>query len=284
MTPGDSRDDEQVFIGIDVACAKDRRLPVCFALRRDGRLEPAELRRALLDRIPRGTGNREVALAAPYAEKTRAVAAAIAGISREMGWRVERIAVDAPAAPGRQGGRRCEIDLFGAGLSAFKTPSVDEWPGVLAACRAHLSGGVPLARLPHANKVWMLYGFELFAALRTSFEVIEVYPFAIARALLPIHAHKSTEEGYRLQLAAIAAATGWAPDALEVRLRRTVAGSRHDRLDAFMAVWVASLPTALLRAFGDASDPNDAIWTPLPASRDSPHARRSEAQAPSARR
>jgi hypothetical protein len=111
----------------------------------------------------------------------------------------------------------------------------------------------------------MLFGFELFAALRLELqaEVMEVYPFAIVRALLPSCAHKSTPEGYRDQLAAIAARTGWEPQALEAQLKLTVLGSRHDRLDAFMAVWVASLPPDRRRAFGDARNPDDAIWVPL---------------------
>lgn len=66
----------------------------------------------------------------------------------------------------------------------------------------------------------MLYGFELFSALRRAgFDVIEVYPFAIARALLPKHPHKSTAEGYGLQLRAVASHTGWEPSEIEPRLR-----------------------------------------------------------------
>ena len=41
----------------------------------------------------------------------------------------------------------------------------------------------------------MLFGFELFASLKSDLksDVIEVYPFAIVRALLPACEHKSTE-------------------------------------------------------------------------------------------
>jgi hypothetical protein len=94
-------------------------------------------------------------------------------------------------------------------------------------------------------------------------EVIEVYPFAIIRALLPVCAHKSTEQGYRDQLIAIAARTGWEPQNLEARLKMTVPGSRHDRLDAFMAGWVASLSPEHRHALGDAQQPDDAIWVPF---------------------
>jgi hypothetical protein len=110
----------------------------------------------------------------------------------------------------------------------------------------------------------MRFGFELFAQLRSRLraEVIEVYPFAIVRALLPACAHKSTEQGYRDQLEAVAARTGWEPQRLEETLKATVAGTRHDRLDAFMAAWIASLPRERRRAFGDGQRPDDAIWVP----------------------
>jgi hypothetical protein len=68
----------------------------------------------------------------------------------------------------------------------------------------------------------MLFGFELFSALRNGLgaEIIEVYPFAIVRALLPSCKHKSTEQGYRDQLGAVAARTGWEARSLETRSSR----------------------------------------------------------------
>jgi len=105
----------------------------------------------------------------------------------------------------------------------------------------------------------MLFGFELFAQLRSSFcvEVIEVYPFAIVRALLPACQHESTDQSYKDQLAAVAARTPWASQNLEARLKERVHGSRHDRLYASMAAWVASLGSEHQSAFGDP------IWVPL---------------------
>jgi hypothetical protein len=44
---------------------------------------------------------------------------------------------------------------------------------------------------------------------------------------------------------------------LEARLRATVGGSRHDRLDAFMAAWVASLGAEQRRALGNPQQPDD---------------------------
>jgi len=110
----------------------------------------------------------------------------------------------------------------------------------------------------------MPFGFELFLALRRVLdaEVIEVYPFAIVRALLPSCEHKSTEQGYRDQLSAVADCTGWEPQRLEAQLKASVPGSRHDRLDAFMAAWVATLAPERRRALGDGLRPDDSIWIP----------------------
>ena len=50
-----------------------------------------------------------------------------------------------------------------------------------------------------------------------------------------------TEEGYRDQLIAVSTRTGWKPPKLEERLKVTVPGSRHDRLDA-LAAWRPGSP------------------------------------------
>jgi predicted nuclease with RNAse H fold len=260
----DSVPSSSVYLGIDVACAIGKRLPLCVVSA--GRpLLPLSIPKHLMELVPRGVGNKEIAAAYPFQEAARCVASAINGIADETGWKVERIAVDAPAAPPATDCRLAENELSNLGLSSFTTPALSAWSGIREKCANHLRiGGTP-STLPHANKIWMLYGFELFNSLRSQVaaEVIEVYPYAIIRALLPACEHKSTERGYRDQLAVIAARTGWEPEALETRLKATVSGSRHDRLDAFMAAWVASLPSERRRAFGDAQRPDDSIWVPL---------------------
>lgn len=252
-----------VFVGIDVACAIEKRLPMCVVS--VGRqVVPLTIPKHLATTIPRGLGNREITAEAPFRAAAEGVAGALERIAVEMAWRIERIAIDASAAPPAVGSRLSERELGREGLSSFRTPAPPAWVGIKAKCIDHLNAGGGAATLPHANKIWMLFGFELFASLRARLkvEVIEVYPYAIIRALLPSCAHKSTEQGYRDQLVAIASRTGWTPDNLEAELRQAVAGSRHDRLDAFMSAWVASLPADRRRAYGDRQQPDDAIWVP----------------------
>jgi predicted nuclease with RNAse H fold len=215
--------------------------------------------------IPRGVGNKEITAAAPFQETACGVVNAIDRIAIDMGWQIKRIALDAPAAPPEAGARTSENELGRLGLSSFRTPPAPAWAGIRAKCAKHLRDGGNAAKLPFANKIWMLFGFELFTFLKRDLEVevIEVYPFAIVRALLPACEHKSTEEGYREQLIAVSARAGWEPRKLEAKLKETVPGSRHDRLDAFMAAWVASLPPGRRRAFGSPERSDDAIWVPL---------------------
>jgi hypothetical protein len=253
-----------VYVGIDVASAVGKRLPICV-VSGGHPLTPLMIPKHLARLIPRGVGNREITEATPFYKAAHGVVSAIDRIAIEMGWRVERIALDAPAAPPATGSRASENELGRVGLSSFRTPPASAWAGIREKCVNHFSNGGSAANLPHANKIWMLLGFQLFAFLKSDLrvEVLEVYPFAIVRALLPACKHKSTEEGYRDQLVAVSTHTGWEPQKLEARLKATVPGSRHDRLDAFMAAWVASLPRGRRRAFGNAQRPDDAIWVPL---------------------
>ena len=253
-----------VFVGIDVACAKRKRLPVCFAGFNGGRLEPMAIPTDLLKEFPVGLGNIEIQRNAPYKAAAKLLVSALDRTAKTQGWNLVRIAVDAPAAAPRIGERASEKMLRTLGLSSFRTPDEKGWRQLQQECRRYLVEGKPVSHLPNANKIWMLYGFQIFEAFRaaTSSEVLEVYPYAIVRALMPACPHKSTLDGYLRQLNAVAAVTDWPPTELDRALQQTVPGRRHDKLDAFMAAWVASLPKSRRYAYGDEGDANDAIWVP----------------------
>jgi hypothetical protein len=99
-----------VYIGIDVACAANKKLPIC-AVSTDPKLTPLVIPAHLAGLIPRGVGNKEIAAAEPFQEAARGVVSAIAHIASQMAWNVERIAVDAPAAPPESGSRASENEL-----------------------------------------------------------------------------------------------------------------------------------------------------------------------------
>ena len=72
--------------------------------------------------------------------------------------------------------------------------------------------------------------------------------------------HKSKAEGVPRQLSELASSTGSQDGELNLQLSESVHGPRHDRLDAYMCAWVASLYPGGVQAWGDL--PDDVIWVP----------------------
>ena len=88
-----------------------------------------------------------------------------------------------------------------------------------------------------------------------------MFPQATVRTLGIGKEHKSKEKGLQQQLEAVERRTGWTPrDDLRKALDSAGYGAVHDRLDAFMCAWVASLWPERLTAHGQ--PPNDVIWVP----------------------
>jgi hypothetical protein len=144
-------------IGIDLACARGKALPICV-VSAGPPMMPLRIPNEMAALIPRGVGNKEINSASPFREAARGVAAGISRIISEMNWTVERIAVDAPAAPPTAGARASENELGSAGLSSFRTPPSTRWADIREACIKHLEIVGSSVTLPYANKIWMLFG------------------------------------------------------------------------------------------------------------------------------
>jgi len=211
-------------VGIDVACSETKRLPLCFVGSRGRRLVPLSIPSELRERIPRGLGNAEIKSKYPFRSRAAAVGRALERISDECGWNIECVAIDAPAAPPQHGPRSCERELSEAQISCYYTPDRGEWVRIKDECRRYLGAGKPLSGMPNANRIWMLYGFELFRALRAlGVSVIETYPQAIVRHLLGDDCPtKLAKSGHAIQLGAVARATGWNPALLKTHCRPLV--------------------------------------------------------------
>lgn len=252
-----------------MACARRKHLPLCIAFRDGRRLVPLQVPRSIAEQVPRGLGNAEIATSEPFRDAANEVGIALKKILSINSWNALCVAIDAPAAPPQRVDRACETALSSMRLSSFFTPTVQHWTTIRESCAKHLQEGGVVSRLPYANKIWMLFGFQLFRTLRSlGFETIEVYPYAIVSRIGDVSFHKKTVQGYESQLNAIAARTGWSPSELHNRLKLAVRGSKDDRLDALMACWVASLPESEREVIGDENDPNDSIWVPKPDQRD----------------
>jgi predicted nuclease with RNAse H fold len=244
------------FCGIDVSFAKRKALPVAVCSRAPSGLTTLPLRHRDSPLPPRGAGNRatlDPAILTAYAEDVRRY---LHAVENRFGTRIVRVAIDAPRSFAPQGERRAaERAMDANGLSCFATPSRAQFDAIRDKAESHLRAGGAESRLPHANQLWMLVGFALFERLAQDFECIEVFPNAIVKALDPDVSHKSTSEGYARQLDLLRHGTGIG----ERELNLASHGARHDRLDAVLSAWVASLEPCDRVAHGDGGF--DTIWS-----------------------
>lgn len=253
---------EAAYIGIDLAFAKQKRLPISICTWQDRKLVPALLRQLPLE-PPRGSGN-----AATLNEQTvtgfvEAAASYIRSACDLLSLSPRRIAIDAPSAPRQSGLRRraAEAAMDKAGFSCFTTPTESEFAQIRQKVRMHLDSGGAENRIPHANQLWMLIGFRLFQRLNEIAPCLEVYPQATARVLGTGLIHKSSAGGVEAQLAAVARFTGWPTEGEpHSELAQIGYGPGHDLLDAYLCSWIAALEPTKRIALGQ--PPDDAIWVP----------------------
>jgi uncharacterized protein DUF429 len=248
--------------GIDVAVAKSKRLPVCVCVRQDGALQPLALRHSALPLAPQLPGN--IAVVEPEVRQQLAEATAnyLREIQHHFSFEITRIAIDAPSAPRPMGVsvRKAEEALGRAGIRYIHTPDVETFARIPHDVTAHLDKPGARRGLPHANRIWMLFGFELFKVLSAEWPCIEVYPQATVRCLAGCELHKKKAGAVLEQLKAAAAHTGWPSPPSLAALRTIAYCSLDDCLDAYLSAWVASLPEGAREALGEA--PDDVIWRP----------------------
>jgi Protein of unknown function (DUF429) len=198
-----------VFVGVDVAIAKEKRLPIVICTLEQGRLIPKRLRR--LDFWPpRGRGNAAIL----DGESVRSFACEareyIAEVCDYLELEPACIGIDAPAAPcgPRIPRRAVEVALDRAGISCFATPTTSQFDLIRAKVARHLAAGGSEDRIPHANQLWMIVGFAVFEELSRLAPCLEVFPQATARAIGAGDIHKSRRGAVGAQLRAAAMYTG----------------------------------------------------------------------------
>lgn len=255
------------FVGIDLAIALNKRLPVALCHWQSGRFVPLPLSAPDTPPAPRGMGNVRALDPRDRAQFAEATADYLGALEAYFTVRIRRVAIDAPGAPCRPGlaRRRAESALDQCHVSCFTTPSEEAFSRIVERAKGHVRAGGAPARLPHANQIWMLVGFALFRVLSERWPCLEVYPQATARALGVGGLHKSSPGGMEEQLRAGRRHTGWPADVSSGVFAGRVSGARHDACDAYLAAWVAALPSARRRALGRGT--GDTIWVPRVASR-----------------
>ena len=250
------------YIGVDVAIAKGKHLPVVVCVSEDNRIVPQRLRNLDLA-PPRGAGNLAVLDPAWCQEFAFEARRYILRVCERLQLIPRRIGIDAPSSPRAASARRrsAEIALDYAGISCFATPSAGDFELVREKVRQHLVSGGSEARCPHSNQLWMLAGFSIFQALAEVAECLEVFPQATIRIAGSGEIHKSQPGAVARQLAAASTYTGWPNGSPGDPVLNEIGwGTMHDQLDAYLSSWVASLSEGQRTAFGH--PPDDAIWIP----------------------
>jgi hypothetical protein len=250
------------FAGIDLAFAKKKRLPISVCTWQEGRLVPEALR-PLPFEPPRGSGNAKVLNHQVVSDFAQATSNYLTDVCDHLDIRLERIAIDAPSAARSNDTERraAEVAMDRVGISCFATPSTHDFGKIFEKVERHLDGGGAENRIPHANQLWMVVGFELFRQLSSTAPCIEVFPQATARVLGAGRVHKSQSGGVVAQLREAAIHTGWPSERpTDVSFEEIAFGPDHDRLDAYLSAWVGALEAKDRIAFGN--PPDDVIWAP----------------------
>ena len=249
-----------------MSVSRNKRVPVSACVREHNRLVPLELRDL---KSPLGPGNAAILWEKETAQFAKQTAEFLAEVAQCRKLEIVRIAIDAPRdyRSEDRGLRESEEELRKHGIAFFVTPSRTEFKEIRRRAREHLCKGGETSYLPSANRLWMLAGFQIWRALTAAFaetEFLETHPHAISVRLKAAKPKKSSAAGFQSRLNAVCRLTGWeSTDDLKHRLQKQGYGSSHDKLDAFLSAWVASLARDEREALGQL--PNDAIWVPRSA-------------------
>lgn len=143
-----------VFVGIDVAFAQKKRLPIVIARWQSGRLIPYPLK-TLPFSPPRGAGNIATLNSGAVERFAKEAVDYVVSICHHIKATPVRIALDAPSIPTPVGEsrRKAERALDAAGISCFTTPSAEGFERIKVKVQAHLESGGAVNRLPHANQL-----------------------------------------------------------------------------------------------------------------------------------
>src|SRR5579872_4939065 len=130
------------YIGIDVAIAKNKVLPIAICTWNNGRFVPEAVRQLAL-MPPRGMGNAATLDDTAVKRFVRDARTYIIAACARLALVPTRIGIDAPSALRRPelARRRAEAALDQAGISCFATPSEAEFSSILGKVTRHLEGG-----------------------------------------------------------------------------------------------------------------------------------------------
>jgi predicted nuclease with RNAse H fold len=253
---------QDAFVGIDVAFAKRKALPVSVCVTGRARILEILPLRVAFEKPPLGRGN---VLALDDQVRRQFAVDVLVWLEKlecSKKLRIRRVAIDAPSDYCRDGsGRRsAERALDAHDIRCFPTPTEEQFREMVERSKKFLADGGKPSRMRYGFQLWMLVGFELFRTLKQHYECIETYPQAVVHQLKCADQHKSTVQGLESQVQEGAKVLGLPATDFRARLLAMGFGKLHDRLDAFLSAWVASLDEKYRKPFG--TPPDDVIWVP----------------------
>ena len=141
-------DTREAYVGIDVAFAKRKLLPVAVCIKTDVPLEILPLR-ANFDKPPAGRGNVRALEEQARRQFAEEVLVWLRKLEEDEHLNLKRIAIDAPSdyCRNRAGRRAAEASLDAEGISCFTTPSEDAFRLIIEKCRKFLADGGKPSRM-----------------------------------------------------------------------------------------------------------------------------------------
>jgi len=252
------------YIGIDVACKKDKYCPISICVKKDGILIPFQLANERAQ-SPKGLGNIATLSEVNNLAYAAAIKKYILAICKSHQLNPVCIAIDSPLQPRAEHlkRRRAELELDKRKISCYTTPSKADFDNIIVKANHHIAGGGKANKLPHSMQIFMLAGFAIANALKDVAPCIEIYPHATAKLLDVAGKHKTKDDQAYIQLQALSKFTGWPSTQCEWdQVPYICKGPTHDKVDAYSAAWIASLAQSDRLALGE-PEASDAIWLPI---------------------
>ena len=251
------------FIGIDVAVAKKKYCPISICIKDKDVLRPLLLADEPMQ-PPKGLGNIATLTHVNNIAYASAIKDYIVAVCERHNLKPTRIAIDSPLQPRAPGLKRrlAEQALDKLCMSCYTTPSELDFENISVKAKAHIANCGQANKLPHSMQIFMLAGFVIADALKTVAPCIEIYPHATAKLLGVAGKHKMKDDQAFVQLSAISKYTGWPNSENEWKqVSKICKGPTHDKIDAYSAAWLASLPAHNRQPLGE-PDKEDVIWIP----------------------
>ena len=120
----------EVYVGIDVAFAKNKYLPISVCFHKDSKLCPILLKSKSTVTPPRGSGNAAIVQNIQLIKKfTHDTLRYLQEVEKSFGVTIKRIAIDAPSHPKKDGEKRrkAELGLDKKRINCITTPSTKQF-------------------------------------------------------------------------------------------------------------------------------------------------------------